>query len=364
MEIGWSLHLATVSGIPIRLHFTFLLLLLWFGALAGGLSGAGRWHGLAYVVALFTCVVLHELGHSLMARRFGISTKEIVLYPIGGVARIERTPRPVQELWIALAGPAVNAVIAAVILAYLGASGQAAAVADLRPGTGSLLQLILVANVVLGLFNLIPAFPMDGGRVLRALLALRMGELRATELAAGIGQVLAIVAGFVALLTMHIGLLFIAFFVFLGAGQEASMYRTRAALEGLRARMAMITDFRTLPVGATLRDAASMLLNTHQQDFPVVQGGDLLGLLSRRDLLRGLTNDGPGAYVTGVMDRQPVRVTPEAELESVARALHEGQRSCALVMEGEALRGMLTAENLNEFLVLRQLLTGEPAGRS
>jgi Zn-dependent protease/CBS domain-containing protein len=362
-DSGWSLQIATVAGIPIRLHFTFLLLLLWFGALAGGLSGSGRWQGFAYVVALFACVVLHELGHSLMARRFGIATKEIVLYPIGGVARIEKMPTPRQELWIALAGPAVNAVIAVVIFAVLSATAQVGALSDLRPGTGSLLQLILVANVVLGLFNLIPAFPMDGGRVLRALLALRMGEVRATELAASIGQVLAMVAGFFALLHMHIGLLFIAFFVFLGAGQEATMYRTRAALEGLKARMAMISDFRTLPVSATLRDAASMLLDTHQQDFPVMQGEELLGLLSRQDLLRGLAHSGPGAYVTGAMDREPVRVAPDADLESVAREMQERQRSCALVMENGALRGMLTAENLNEFLVVRQLLTRDPAGR-
>ncbi len=353
---GWSLNIGVVAGIPIRLHFTFFLLLLWIAFME---PGPGRWTGVAFVVALFVCVVLHELGHSLVAQRYGIEVLEIVLYPIGGVAMLERLPRARQELWIALAGPAVNLVIAALLFAGLHIAGAAAGMGVATSTGVAFWQNLLLANLALCVFNLIPAFPMDGGRVLRALLALKYGEVKATDVAAGVGQFLAIVLGFLGLMYGNWVLLFIAFFVYLGAGQENSMQKSRALVEGLPVRAAMITDFRTLPVGASLRDAADLLVQTSQQDFPVVNGQEVVGVLHRGGLLRGLAEHGPSAYVAGAMARDFLIVPPEGDLEEVAGEMQTGEHPCVLVMAGEVLMGMVTLENLAELLLIRQL-TNQP----
>jgi len=351
-ESGWSINLGSVSGIPIRLHFTFFLLLLWF---AFRFAGPERWQGLLFVLGIFACVVLHELGHSLVAQRFGIAVRDITLYPIGGIARMERLPKPREELWITLAGPAVNLAIAAILYVALQASGALVSWDRLTAGGGYWWQNILLANVVLFVFNMIPAFPMDGGRILRAFLALQLGELRATEIAAGIGQFLAIVFGFFGLLYNPF-LLFIAFFVFLGAGQEAAMYQQKALVEGVPVRAAMMTEFRTMPVGASLREAADRLLESSQSDYPVVDGSEVVGLLSRQDLLRGLAKQGPTGYVAGAMTRDFLAVSPEADLQEIAAEMQSGQRPAVLVMENNELLGLVTMENLAELLVLRQIL--------
>lgn len=356
-ESGWALKLGSVSGIPIRLHFTFFLLLLWFAIRD---NGPESWRGILYVLGIFACVVLHELGHSLVAQRFGIGVRDITLYPIGGIARMERLPNPYQELWITLAGPAVNLVIAAVLYVVLQARGALIPWEQLTMGGGYWWQKLLLTNVVLFLFNMIPAFPMDGGRILRALLALRLGELRATETAASIGQFLAIAFGFFGLFYNPL-LLFIAFFVFLGAGQEAAMYRQKALVEGVPVRAAMITEFRTLPVGASLREAAERLLESSQTDYPVVNGEEIVGLLSRQDLLRGLTAQGPTGYVAGAMTRDFLTVSPDADLEEIAMEMQSGRRPAILVMEEGRLLGLVTMENLAELLVVRQILNRSTA---
>lgn len=364
-ESPWSLSLGRVSGIPIRLHFTFLLLLGWLAFAAYRGEGPGRWYGLLYVIGIFTCVVLHELGHSVVAQRYGINVAEIVLYPIGGVARLEKLPHPAQELWIALAGPAVNVVIAVAIYIGLQATGSVVPWEQMTLESPAWWQKLLLANVILVVFNMIPAFPMDGGRVLRASLALRIGELRATEIAAGIGQLFAILIGFLGLLFNPL-LLFIAFFVFIGAGQEAMMYRGKALVEGLPVRAAMITDFRTLPVNATLEQAKDLLLSTTQQDFPVMHGDEVVGLLSRQALLRGFAEHGPTGYVAGSMARDYVTASPDQDLEDIAPEVQSGKQFCVLVMEDGHLVGMITPENLAELLVIQQLKqrekTGTPGG--
>jgi Zn-dependent protease/CBS domain-containing protein len=351
-ESAWALNLGTVSGIPIRLHFTFFLLLAW---LFFRDTGPSRWFSVLYVLGIFACVVLHELGHSLVAQRYGIGVSEITLYPIGGVARIEKIPGPRQELWIALAGPAVNVVIAALIYLGLQVSGGLANWRSIVMNSGHWWQNLMAANIFLFVFNMIPAFPMDGGRVLRALLALRMGEVRATEVAAGVGQFLAIALGFYGFFLPNFLLVFIAFFVFLGAGQEAMMYRRKALVEGVPVKAAMIRDFRTLPVGATLRQAADLLLETSQQDFPVVMGDEVVGVLSRQALLRGFAEHGPDSYVTGSMLREFPVAAPDADLQDIAADLQGGQNGCILVMENGRLVGLVTMENLAELLVLRQI---------
>src|SRR6185503_16252974 len=187
----WSFQVATLLGIPIRVHVTFLALLVWFGTYAAAMARDVKTE-LAFVVGVFTCVVLHELGHAAMAKRFGVKTREIVLYPIGGVARLERIPGGVAELLIALAGPAVNAVIGAALSIVLVAVGAPIDLSIDFPFQDGLVQKLLWSNVMLVLFNMIPAFPMDGGRVLRGLLAISLGQDRATRIAAIVGQLFAV----------------------------------------------------------------------------------------------------------------------------------------------------------------------------
>jgi Zn-dependent protease len=355
-----ALRIASVAGIPIRLHFTFLLFLLWVG-----LAGPHRAGGLsvAYVLALFLCVVLHELGHSVVAQRYGIPVLDITLYPIGGVARIEKRPTARQELAIAVAGPAVNVVIALLLVAVLATLKAPPLLTLLQSPVQTapvFLAKILLANVWLVLFNLIPAFPMDGGRVLRALLALHMPPERATGIAASIGQSLAIIAGIAAVLHQPPlwFLMFIAFFIYVGAGQEAFAYKQAALGEGVRVRSAMMTDVRTLSVGATLKEAADVLLDTSQQDFPVVHGDEVQGLLTRDGLLRGLAEAGPSGYVAGSMFRQFATARPGDSLADTLPTL-QASGGPLLVLDPDAegrLLGMITTENVQEYFAVKQIV--------
>jgi Zn-dependent protease len=352
---AWSLRVATVSGIPIRLHFTFLLLVTWF-ALAGlGRGGAGL---VFFLLGIFLCVALHELGHSLVAQRYGYKVRDIVLYPIGGVASIEGSPRPRHELWIALAGPAVNVVIALLLYAYLAATGRPPAfgqMASVEVLRGSEAASLLRANILLVLFNMIPAFPMDGGRVLRAVLALRIGRAQATRIAALVGQGLAILFGIYGFLNGNFFLMLIALFVFFGAGQEATAEQSRSAAEGAPVGAAMVRQFQTLNIGDSLRRAAEVLLATHQQDFPITHGEEVVGVLSRGALLRGLAERGESTYVSEVMTRDVLFAKPADPLEEMLTRADGVQRAPVLVMEDGRLVGMLTVENLMEYLTLRQI---------
>lgn len=355
----WAIQIATVAGIPIRLHFTFFLALLYFG----GLGNGPAFDRILYVVAIFACIVLHELGHSLVALHFKIPVRDITLYPIGGVASIEKRPIPRQEFWIALAGPAVNVVIAVILGVLLGLPGHQL---DLYGADRwrTFASLVFAANVFLVVFNAIPAFPMDGGRVLRAMLAMNMPADRATVIAAGIGQSLAIVLAIAALVT-HGGimLMLIAFFVFVGAGQEAAAYQQEAMVQGVSARQAMMTDVRTLSVGATLKEAADILLSTPQDDFPVVHGDAVQGVLTRDGLLRGLSVDGPDAYVAGIMDREYASVAPDEDLATAIPMLQESP-SPILVLDPKQngkLLGVINGDNIAEFLAVRRITTRNSA---
>jgi Zn-dependent protease/CBS domain-containing protein len=316
------------------------------------------------VIALFTCVALHELGHALCAARYGIKTASITLYPIGGIARISERPKPRQEFWIALAGPAVNVVIAA--LAALVMMAQ-----HIRPPsigwtihwTSSISATLYQANIVLALFNLIPAFPMDGGRVLRSLLAIfGMPTTRATNTAAQIGQIAALAAGIFGIFHADWILVFIAFFIYIGAGQEAQMVRQETALTGVPLSNVMVTNFETLQPGASLREVAERLMHTSQHDFPVLLGEEVVGLMTRDRLFRTLSSSGPDAYVGGNMIREFNRADPDRDLSDIIRETTRAGRSLAQILPllvldtGGRLRGMVTAENLAEFLAIQRIL--------
>jgi Zn-dependent protease/predicted transcriptional regulator len=340
-------------GVPVRFHFTFVILLAFI--LAAGLGGdQSSLFNTVYILALFCSVLLHELGHVAVSRRFGIKTQEIVMYPIGGVSRMERDPKPVEEFWIALAGPAVNIVIAAALLGYLRYTGRLDDLQTLaRASDANLVERIALGNLLLGLFNLVPAFPMDGGRVLRAVLARSRSLRDATGIASTAGRFLAIALLFTAVFSGQYLLMFIAIFVYLGAEQENASVLGRALTQGIPVRAAMITEYHTLSHGNSMRDAANLLLATSQQDFPVVLGEQVIGLLGRNALLQGMANQGPESYVAASMDRNFARVAPGMDLsEAMPLVLQAG--SCALVMEDDRLLGLLTRENLTEFLLLRR----------
>jgi Zn-dependent protease len=226
--MSWSIKFARVAGIDLKIHLTFLLFILWIGFTYFSIGGAvAARQGILFILLLFACVLLHELGHALTAKAFGIRTTDITLLPIGGVARLERIPsEPKQELLIAIAGPAVNVVIAVLLIFYLGQRAAMSDFEDLHTPRVAMLSKLASVNIGLVLFNLIPAFPMDGGRILRSILAMRMNYLRATEIAARIGQALAIVFGIVGFFYNSF-LIFIAFFVYMGAQQEAALARAR-----------------------------------------------------------------------------------------------------------------------------------------
>ncbi len=353
--MSWSWKLARVVGIDVYVHVTFFMLLGWIGMVhwAQGRSVAAVAEGLAFILALFGCVVLHEFGHALTARRYGIRTRDITLLPIGGLARLERMPdEPLQELWVALAGPAVNVVLAILLFGWLQASGGWQAIDQLSIATGSFSERLMVVNVVLVAFNMLPAFPMDGGRALRALLATRIEYTRATQLAATIGQGMAILFGFVGLLVNPL-LIFVALFVWIGAGAEASMVQMKSALAGIPVRRAMLTHFRTLAPTNTLGDAIDFVLTGSQQDFPVVSDGRVEGLLTRSNLIAEISRRNRESPVADVMRRDFAVADAGDMLESVLAEIQGRQYHTVPVVQHGRLVGLVTMDNIGEFLMIQ-----------
>jgi Zn-dependent protease/CBS domain-containing protein len=353
--MSWSIPILRVAGIQLRIHVTFLLLILWVAL--GSASAA------IFVLLLFLCVVLHEFGHALAAKAYGINTPDITLLPIGGVARLERIPEePKQELVIAAAGPAVTAIIALSLFAVIVARGAT----DLgTPIQGNDLVLnIFKLNVYLLLFNLIPAFPMDGGRVLRALLATRMTYARATQVAATVGQAFAFLFGIVGLFGIpglyppNPFLIFIAFFVYLGASQEAALAQMRDVSRRFPVSSAMVREFRTLPASATLQEAVDALLATSQHDFPVLdESGNVAGILTRHDLIAALRKDDPTIRVGDVMRRDIPTVTTGTRFEEAFRIMQECNCPAVPVLDSmKRLVGLLTPENVSELMMVQSAL--------
>jgi Zn-dependent protease/CBS domain-containing protein len=357
----WSWRLGRFAGIDVYMHVTFLMLLAWMAIryYLPRQSMGDVVSGLAFILALFVIVLLHEFGHALAARHFGIRTRDVTLLPIGGVARLERMPEdPKQEFLVALAGPAVNVFLAGVLLLMLVPTAALTVVPEFRLVGGNFVSKLMWINVVLAAFNLIPAFPMDGGRVLRALLAMRMEYVHATQVAASVGQALAIVFGFIGLFYNPF-LVFIALFVWVGAASEASMVQMKSALGGIPVSKAMITDFRSLRPTDSLEQAIEHVLAGFQHDFPVLEQGRLVGVLTRGDLLKNLAQKGRQAHVAEAMNERFETADPSEMLElALARLQSCHCRTLPVLRSGDQV-GVLTMENVGEFLMIQSALRGD-----
>lgn len=355
----WQWKFGTFAGIDVYIHATFLLLIGWVG-LSHWLENQS-WlevlSGVGFIVALFVCVLLHEYGHALTARKFGIKTRDITLYPIGGVARLERMPeKPIEELWVALMGPAVNVVIAIGLFAALFLTGNLVPLSELGVASGNFFERLLVVNVSLVLFNLIPAFPMDGGRVLRALLAMRMDYVRATQIAASIGQGMAFLFGFIGLFSNPF-LLFIAFFVYIGASQEASAVQMKNVISGIPVGRAMLTDYKSLSPRDPLERMSQLILAGTQHDFPVIDDAErVVGVVTRDDFLAALTRHGQSIAISAVMRSSPPEVDSYDMVEIALTRIQESGFPTLPVTHSGRLVGIITAENIAEYLMIRSAL--------
>jgi Zn-dependent protease/CBS domain-containing protein len=357
--MSWSLNIGRIAGTAIRVHVTFLLFLGWIFVaswVAGGPETA--WQALVFLLLLFACVVAHEFGHIFTARAFGVSTPDVVLLPIGGVARLERIPEePWEEFLVAIAGPLVNVAIAAALVLTAGAHVSVSALYAVESPSTSMVDRLAAVNLFLAAFNMIPAFPMDGGRVLRALLAARMGYVRATEIAAFIGQGVAFALGFIGLFYNPL-LIFIAIFVYLAASSEAHLVAIRAMARGVPVSTAMMTQFATLTPQAHVDEAVQTLLRTSQAEFPVVdEAGKPVGLLGRNDLIRALKQLGPDARVADAMTTTVPTIAQRRCLDEAFRMLQEKSAPAVAVVDGTGrLVGLVTPETVGEMLMLHEAL--------
>lgn len=356
----WSISLGTISGITVRFHITFLLLLIWIGVghyAQGGAEAAVV--GLVFILLIFGSVLLHEFGHALAARRFGVKTPDITLLPIGGVARLERIPeKPTEEFIVAVAGPAVNVAIAAFL--YILVRLLTPSTFDVTSMnaqtlmTGNILSNLLSVNVWLVLFNLIPAFPMDGGRILRALLAMKLSYTQATRVAANVGQLFA----FVFVLIGFFGnplLIFIGLFVYMGAGSEVSGATLREFSRGVPVGDAMVIRFQLLRESAPLAEAVDALLAGSDKEFPVLDANnEVAGLLRREDIVRGLKEKGPATPVGEVMQTNIPTVYAHDMLDRAFQNMMEGKHAALPVIDAHGhVIGLLTRENVAELMMIQ-----------
>jgi Zn-dependent protease len=361
---GWSLKVGRFAGIDLFMHATFPLLFLWIGVVYWLQTGTltGVLFGLSFIAVLFLCVVLHEYGHALTARRYGIGTRHITLLPIGGLATLERMPKdPRQEIVVALMGPAVNIAIAFVLFIILGVTGGGGSAEDIDMASPALmptsfLQSVLFANIFLAVFNMIPAFPMDGGRVLRAALCFRMERLRATRIAASIGQSVALVFGLAGLFGNPL-LVLIAVFIWIGAAAEAGGAEIETQLHHKPVSRAMITDFKTLRRHAPLSQAVDLTLAGTLKDFPVLDDGKLVGVVTQRAILRGLRDHGLNGSIEDIMT-EAITAPPDADLASLLETLQQGEDvQLICILHKGALVGLINLENISEYLRIQAALS-------
>jgi Zn-dependent protease/CBS domain-containing protein len=362
--------LFTIRGIEVKMHITFPLILVWAAVQFGflnqrGFSPSGAGFGIVITLLLFICVVIHELAHSLTAARMGFPVRDIVLLPLGGVSQMERMPeRPAQEFLMAVAGPLSNVVIAG-ILAVVGLflpldlrNGlRKVMVNPTRLGWADTLPYLVFTNLGLAVFNLLPAFPMDGGRVLRALLGTVMSHTRATALAVGVGQGLAWLFGLAGLLTGNLMWILIAIFVYSGASQEGRMIQVRNALQGLQVRQAFSRHAQVLSPDDPISHAADLTLESFQSDFAVCDGDRIIGMLTYTDVIRALKQRQPETPIREVMQVKFPTIGLNDGLFETQRQMTETGIGALPVIEKGVFLGLLTRRDINE---VYQLLSVSP----
>jgi len=356
----YALELGRPFGIRLSVHWTFLLIIAWviFIDLQQGLNLGQIAYSVLFVLSIFLCVVLHELSHSLMARRFGISTRSITLLPIGGVADLEKMPDdPRQELAVSLAGPMMNIAIAFVLWIFLMISGGL----DMDPSRfqeithSNFLMILMFANIMLAFFNLIPAFPMDGGRVFRSLLALKMSRDNATYVAMNIGKVFAF---FIALWGIYANpfLIFIALFIYIGAQREYEMVKYSSVLSGYTVNDVLMHEYTPLHPNDPIKRAVEILLDGPEQRFIVTEEGRVRGILTRNDIIQGLTQYHQETEVHKIMNSQVTTFHSGTPLEHAYEQMRNKQITMAPVLEDEKLTGLIDLDNINEFLMVRRAM--------
>jgi len=352
MKGSWQI--GRIFGIDLKIHFTFPFLLAWV-AISTVMAGGEAFTVLAEVgviLVLFLFVILHEFGHALMARRFGIATTDITVLPIGGLARLEKMPEdPREEFLVAIAGPAVNVLIGGLLFAGLLITGFFAQPLNITAVVDNIWLQLLTANIVLVLFNLIPAFPMDGGRVLRAILASRMDSVKATQIAANVGRGFAVVMG-IAGIFFNPFLILTALFVWSGAGAEAKAVEVKAGLKGLVVRDALISQFYQVDANQPLAGVFQLSMETGQHNLPVTSNGRFLGLIRRSDLLKAIERLGGRAPAYAAIGLEPQGLDPEMPLSDILEKF--GTSRVYPVIENGQLIGLITAESVQQRMWLNQ----------
>lgn len=355
----FSLYLGQYQGIKVFIHWTFSIILVWIliaNARAGVAIMDTAW-SIFFILSLFFCVILHEFGHALTAKKYGIKTRDIILLPIGGLARLEKLPEdPYQELWVAFAGPLVNLGIFTLLVIVISATGfDPSSLNELHLNQDSILLYLASSNLILALFNLIPAFPMDGGRILRAILSIRMSRVKATEIAGGIGQFLAM--GFVLLgLFYNPFLVLIGLFIYLGAQAEMTHTKNSTLLQGFFVRDALMTKFPLLQYDAPISLAVDQLLTGQATHFLVVKDDEPIGTLSRDEIIKGLKNSGEIIEVGKACNLQPLKLDFHQPLEEALKQMSTQGKKVALVYENNHFLGILDQENITEFIMVKSAL--------
>ena len=348
----WSFKIGTIVGIPVKIHVTFLLLLVLVYFSGASVIGTAGIEGVIFVVLVFASVVFHELSHAMVARYYGINVTDITLLPIGGVARMASPPdRPVQEVLIAAAGPAASIFLAFCLWFAADIVGSGVTISDMSVKSSLLAQLTAV-NVVLAVFNMIPAFPMDGGRILRGILAMYLTQFTATRIAVGVGQAFAIGLFFLGLLYMNFFMILIALFVYLGAETEERQMGIMVSLGGAIAEAAMISDVNTLSPAQTIGEAAERYCRTFQGDFPVVDGPRLVGLVTREILTEALHRQGASTLVSEVMTRDFPTALEQTPLIDILQKMQESGSKAVPILRGGKLRGLITLEQIGRYNML------------
>lgn len=355
----YSLHLGSVVGIHVFLHWTFFILIGWviLSHLNLQTQPLQIVYSVLFLLAVFVCITLHELGHALTAKHFNIKTHSIVLLPIGGIAQLETIPeKPKEELWIAVAGPLVNFVLAGMLFIVLKLFGlqNVSDLAAIDPS--NFLSSLMQVNILLALFNLIPSFPMDGGRVFRALLTFKLGHLNATRIAAVTGQLIAV--GFILYgIIYNPFLIFIGFLIFAGAKSEANTSEIKSLLKNFTVNDAMIVNIPFVANNTSIKEVANKLLHDETKNFIVTDHGKPTGSLSREEIYKALREENENTFVENIEDKNLLYLSPDTPLDTALTQIQKQKKEIALVRSNDSLKGYLDKENLDEFIQVQKALS-------